>query len=144
MRRKRRQPKLPLTEESERRVDAWQALSDLFLDIEHDDADRQRIARQLQATGFSPALLQHILWREVYPVLHLNLRCVSGVWTGFRREWLRKKMRPDFGPVRSPGRIRRWLGRLCERLPGGSVPRQVRIEWERVCEYMPEEFRKMP
>jgi hypothetical protein len=34
------------------------------------------------------------------PVLHPNLRSVTGVWTGWSREWLRAHLQPSAGPSR--------------------------------------------
>lgn len=71
------------------RMDAWLALSELFLDTTLDDGDIAAIVRQLQATGLAPGELEHIYEEEVAPVCWHNLLALpGGAWTGFRKEAL--------------------------------------------------------
>ena len=58
----------PPSEDLERRRPAWEALSDLFLDTELQDADLPYIARVIVASGYAEAEVEQILYREVYPV----------------------------------------------------------------------------
>ena len=73
----------------EARVTAWLALSELFLDTEHDDGDIARIGTALAGTGFDVDTLEKIYENEVAPVCWRNLSGVpGGAWAGFDREWL--------------------------------------------------------
>ena len=110
------------------RLAAWQALSELFLDTELDDADIAAIARRLDATGFSVPELERIYEQEVAPVCWRNLRALpGGAWTGFEQKWL----------VEAIQRHRASRGVL-DRLPGVSRLRLrrstalSRVDWERV------------
>lgn len=71
------------------RLTAWQALSELFLDTELDDADIASIARRLRSTGLSTSELEQIYQEEVAPVCWRNAQAVpGGVWTQFDPGWL--------------------------------------------------------
>jgi hypothetical protein len=73
----------------EARVAAWLALSELFLDTEHDDGDIARIGAALADSGFDITELEKIYENEVAPVCWRNLNGVpGGAWAGFDREWL--------------------------------------------------------
>ena len=107
---------------------AWLALSELFLDTEHDDRDIARISADLAGTGFNVGELENIYENEVAPVCWRNLSAVpGGAWAGFDREWLirtiseyRQKTRlADHVPVLKRLRIRRYTA-------------LSRDEWERV------------
>jgi hypothetical protein len=76
------------TDEIERRLNVWQALSDLFLDTEIDSATYKYIAKAVVESQYRPEEIKHILWQEVFPVLESNLRSVAGVWDGYPRDWL--------------------------------------------------------
>jgi hypothetical protein len=78
----------------EERAPIWIALSELFLDTELQDDDRERIAKTLAASPYSEKKLEEILRFEVTPVLKANLRCVAGEWSGFDEAWMREKMTP--------------------------------------------------
>jgi hypothetical protein len=67
----------------ERRRPVWSALSELYLDTELDDRDHERIAAVLIDSGYSTGQLEEILYRELHPVLHMNLLSVAGEWAGF-------------------------------------------------------------
>ena len=110
------------------RVAAWQALSELFLDTELDDADISAIARRLDATGFSVPELERIYEQEVAPVCWRNLRALpGGAWSGFEKKWLVEAIQRQRG---SRG--------VLDRLPGVSRLRLrrltalSRVDWERV------------
>jgi len=71
-----------------RRLPAWCALSELFVDTEFDEATARSIARQLQTTGFDEAALDLMLRREVAPVFVRNV--FAGNWTGWKAEDVRE------------------------------------------------------
>ena len=110
------------------RMDAWLALSELFLDTALDDDDITAIVRQLKATGLAPADIEHIYEEEVAPVCWHNLLALpGGAWTGFRKEAL---VRAIVTQLRRPPwlhdvhfirrlRIRRWTA-------------MSRSDWQRV------------
>jgi hypothetical protein len=99
------------------RVAAWEALSELFLDTSHDDADIAAIARRLRATGLALSEIERIYEEEVAPACWRNLRAVpGGAWAGFDQAWLfdavcreASAARPlhAWTPIRR-WRIRRW------------------------------------
>ncbi len=97
---------------------AWEALSDLYLDTDV-DALRPSVARRLAALPLSLDEIEHILLREVHPVLCANLLAVAGVWTAFDPDWLaatiqRHRARP------------KWR-RLADRFLRGEAQRQWRL-----------------
>lgn len=108
----------PAAEDLDHRRPVWEALSTLFLDTDT-LLLRDWRARQLVASPYSIAQLEHILIDEVYPVLRWNLLSVAGVWDGFDLPWLEQQI---LRRLRSPWR--RWhrlhLGRL-------TVPKES--EW---------------
>jgi hypothetical protein len=76
--------KPPPAPDAAARQRAWQVLSNLFLDTELDDAAIEAMARDLRATGFTPAELQHLYEHEVAPVCWRNLLVLpGGEWAGF-------------------------------------------------------------
>jgi len=66
-----------------RRVPAWHALSDLFVDTELQGHDHHHIADVILQAGFSSDEAEAILRMEVAPVFHTNLRSVAGEWAGW-------------------------------------------------------------
>lgn len=94
------------------RIDAWQALSDLFLDTTLDDADIASIARRLHQTGIAVADLERIYEDEVAPVCWRNLTAVpGGEWVGFSRDWLVARIGAHLATHRAGHRhswLRRW------------------------------------
>lgn len=66
----------------------WVALSELWLDTELSEDDLRRIARVLADSGLSLDELRRVYLVEVAPVVHPNLLCVAGEWTGFDEAWL--------------------------------------------------------
>lgn len=117
----------------EKRFPVWEALSDLFLDTELDEAAHQYISKVILASGYAPEEIHNILWKEVFPAVGDNLRCVAGEWAGFDREWLKERIllvkaqqSPSFSGV---GLI--------------SVKALIDItrqEWAAVCYHLPSEF----
>jgi hypothetical protein len=105
--------------ELERRRPVWEALSELYLDVELQSEDHQRIARVLSASGYSEFELEQILRREVGPLLFVNLLSVAGEWTGFDLGWLEASI------LRSERR-RDWL----QWLPAAVSFRMVRHDWD--------------
>jgi hypothetical protein len=118
-------------EELERREPVWVALSDLFLDAELQEHDFRHIARILAESGYADDELQHILFREVFPVCIGNLRHPAGVGGGFSPEWVKEHVSrnvphatPDL-PLSPPDR---WM---------------VEQEWQRVMRLLPDARRRV-
>ena len=82
----------PPAEDLDRRRKAWLALSDLFLDTELGELERDGLARVLAALGYTPEELRAILRDEVYPVCAPNLLAVTGNWSGFDLDWLEPRI----------------------------------------------------
>jgi hypothetical protein len=70
------------------RLKVWSALSNLFLDNELQETDREFICNQLAQTSYTLSEIERILWNELYPILKYNLISVAGEWAGFDEEWL--------------------------------------------------------
>lgn len=87
----------------ETRLSLWEAFSDFFLDTELTDVSFRHAARVIEQSGLSVAEAEAVLWNEVFPVLHVNLRSVAGEWAGWSREWLNTHLRPSTGPARRTG-----------------------------------------
>lgn len=75
-------------EEFERRRPVWMAVSEFWLDTELDDADFERIAGVMRASGYSLEELYAIYADELAPHLWPSLLSVAGPWAGFDEEWL--------------------------------------------------------
>lgn len=101
-----------------RRLKAWSALSDLFLDAELADENCARIARLVAETGYATDDVQEILRQEVFPVLAPNLMDVAGVWDGWPEGWLLENIKVSHSSER-------------HRL-SGSVVREIADCWARV------------
>nr|WP_156924892.1 hypothetical protein [Marinomonas ushuaiensis] len=43
-------------------------------------------------SGFKQEEVHNILWKEVFPAVGDNLRCVAGEWAGFNSEWLKERI----------------------------------------------------
>jgi len=71
-----------------KRLNIWRALSELFLDTEIDNVTYHYILRTLSENNCSLVEAEKILWREVCPVLKINLNCITGVWDGWPDSWL--------------------------------------------------------
>jgi hypothetical protein len=79
----------------------WEALSDLFVATDVTRTRRWRV-RTLAASPYSVAELEQILIDEVYPICHVNLWSVAGVWAGFDQYWLEHQI---LRRLRSPLRV---------------------------------------
>ncbi len=115
-----------------KRLPVWEALSDLFLDTEVDEIAHKYIARVIIESGFKQEEIHNILWKEVFPAVGDNLRCVAGEWAGFDSEWLKERILSviqEQPSLSSYGII--------------SVEAVVDItkeEWSKVCSYLPKDF----
>lgn len=74
--------------EIDRRRPVWVALSELYLDTELQPSDHERIADAIIASGYSIVEVEHILRREVGPIVSVNMLSVAGEWAGFDEDWL--------------------------------------------------------
>jgi hypothetical protein len=117
---------MALTDEIERRLNIWQALSELFLDTEIDGATYQYIARTVVGSGYSRSTVKYILWQEVFPVLESNLREVAGVWEGYSRDWLRKNLRI--------------AAKTLPPFSSADIINEINFCWERACKFLPSEY----
>jgi hypothetical protein len=108
----------------EDRLPLWRAYAEFFLDTEIDECTFAYVARTVAESGLSPIEAEAVLWNEVFPVLHTNLRNHLGVWDGWPDEWLLANLRIASGPaVRSGPRaeiaeIERCWKRMCAHWPG--------------------------
>jgi transposase-like protein len=75
-------------EEVEDRQIVWEAVSELWLDIELNDADLAYIAAILQGTKYSKMELQKIYQYEVAPAVFHNLLKKDGEPVAFNCDWL--------------------------------------------------------
>lgn len=66
----------------------WVALSNFYLDKELQNHDFKFIATKIKESPYSFDEVKQIDKQEVFPVLHLNLLSVAGVWNGFDEDWL--------------------------------------------------------
>lgn len=114
------------TEEIERRLNVWQALSELFLDAELDTTTYTYISRAVIDSGYSANEIRSILWNEVFPVLESNLRNVTGVWEGYPREWLRQHL--TISSFTAPV------------LSSPEVAGDIKSCWVKVCQHLPSEY----
>jgi len=74
--------------EIERRRPVWIALSELYLDTELQPADRQLISDAIVDSGYTIDDIEHILCRELGPVLGMNMLSAAGEWEAFDPDWL--------------------------------------------------------
>lgn len=121
--------------EIEKRLPVWEALADLFLDTELDETTHRYIASVVSESGFKPEEIHTILWREVFPGVGDNLRCVAGEWADFDPQWLKERI------------LSVMSGETKSLSYGGIIPVKTlrditQKEWEKVCHYLPEDFRK--
>jgi hypothetical protein len=107
------------------RLKLWRALSDLFLDTEIDETTYAYIARVVLETGYTVQEAQDILWGEVFPVLHLNLKSVAGEWAGWPDDWLLERLSVRKGPVKKPR---------------GYIAKEIDRCWKQVANRLPAEF----
>ena len=107
-----------------RRLTAWTALANLFLDTEHTEEIRHCLARDLRETGYSLAELEVILRHEVAPVFGGNLLSMAGEWALWGEDEVEPIMRREF-----LARSRLSLG---QRLKGRLAYPLARPEWDRI------------
>ncbi|WP_350283753.1 hypothetical protein [Nitrosomonas sp.] len=81
----------PAAEDLAARQPVWEALSDMFLDMDT-SLSRQWRADQLARSPYSIEQLEFILVNEVYPICKYNLLSMAGEWAGFDPEWLKEKI----------------------------------------------------
>ena len=110
--------------EIEKRLPAWHALSDLFLDTELQPTGYRHIARVLGSSGYSPAELRAILDEEVAPVFVSNLLSVAGEWAGWGEE--------DVCELMLHSLRRRWRLPLLSWLKRRIHRRHVAEEWAKI------------
>ncbi len=97
-------------EQLDRRRPVWITLSELWLDTEHDEAARERMAEALARSEFDERELRAIHDSEVAPAVADNLQSVAGEWNGFDPQWLEERCRA--AAERRPGVV----GKLLERM----------------------------
>ena len=107
-----------------RRLTAWTALANLFLDTEHTDEIRQCLARDLRETDYSLAELEEILRHEIAPVFGGNLLSMAGEWALWGEDEVGPIMQREF-----VGRSRLTLG---QRLKGRLSYPMALPEWKRI------------
>jgi len=110
--------------EIERRLPVWHAFADLFLDTRLPPAVYARIARALNASGYSKTELRRILDEEVAPAFAFNLLDVAGEWA----MWEEAEVREIMLAWLSAGSPRAGLGWLKKRL----LRRHLAREWTRL------------
>lgn len=108
----------------EDRLPLWRAYSEFFLDTEIDEPTCAYIARTVAESGLSRSEAEAVLWNEVFPALHANLRNHLGVWDGWPDEWLLAHLRIASGPAVRSG-------------PRATVAEIERC-WNRMRAYWPE------
>ena len=106
-----------------RRRPLWIALSDLWLDTELQDRDRDFIARAMLDSGYDRDTLERIMAEEVAPVVYRNLYSVAGEWTGFDPDWLCAEI---LAGLRRRGPLGRWWLRRRRAL----MTRIMRDDWQ--------------
>ncbi len=120
-------------EEIKRRLPIWEALSELFVDTELNEASYQYIAKTIKQSDFEPKEIDHILWYEVLPGVGDNLRCITGEWSGFEQGWLKERILKVLSSQLKPFKE---YGTL-------SVKSLVDItlnELSKVCQHLPSEY----
>ncbi|MFC4452242.1 DUF7079 family protein [Deinococcus sonorensis] len=96
-------------QELQRRRPVWDALSELFLDNELDEAALQFVVRTLRAAGYDAGDWLAILRHEVAPVVGGNLLTVAGEWAGFDPAWLEQRILARASGPSLEGRLALWL-----------------------------------
>jgi hypothetical protein len=119
----------PAAEDVDRRRPVWEALSDLFLDTELNEGYYRHVACRIVDSGYTPAEIDEILWKEVFPIIECNLRHPCGEWAGFPGERLQSAI----------------LNPAVERQSASQQPRTARMireVWPEVYQYLPKEFQQ--
>lgn len=116
-----------------RRRWVWQAVSDLFLDEEPDDADLRAIARTAAECEYSTEELEAIYRQEVAPALAFNALSTAGVWGYFDTEWLE-------GRILRCNALGYWITRLTI---APLVTQLLSNKWKRIKSFMTEECQRV-
>ncbi len=74
------------------RLPIWEAIAELWLDVEMKTGEIKYIAQRLAQSKYSMAELEGILLYEVAPVVHLNLRDTEGEQRSFPIHWLQDEI----------------------------------------------------
>lgn len=83
----------PLSEaEIKRRLPAWVAMSDTFLDTELSEGSYRRIASVIVASGISRDEAVTIYREDVVPAFAINLLSTAGEWTGWPDDYVRERV----------------------------------------------------
>ncbi len=75
-----------------RRLPAWCALAELFLDTELQPADYDRIVDALLAADLSVCSAERILLEEVAPAFMANILGIAGEWSGWREDFVKERV----------------------------------------------------
>lgn len=98
------------------REDAWELLSELFVDTERSEDDLVLLARRLKGVGYSLEDLDYFLKKEVAPIAGrwMQYPGAIGAWPGFDRDDLEIRIREN---LQRPWyrRQRVWLARSVRR-----------------------------
>ena len=105
------------------RAIVYGAISDLFLDTQHDEAFLEELAAIIAESPFSMDELDVIYADEVAPSLWRNLLSTAGEWAGFDVRWLARE-----ASRYRHSRARR--GTLLRRLRRWIVTAMTRDAWE--------------
>jgi len=88
----------------------WQAMSELFLDTELDDAQCRSIAARLAVSGYGVDELRAIMEEDVAPALASNLVDIAGEWAGWSEAEVAEAVARSKIGLRWPKRLRvRWV-----------------------------------
>lgn len=120
----------PIDDAAQRLRTARAALSELFLDQELDEGDRDRLCEVLAATGLDLATLDRVYAEELEPLLAGNLQSPAGEWAGFDIDELEARIRERQGQ----GHGWRRLIEQSRKIIGGVSP--ARDEWVKLREML--------
>lgn len=118
-----------------KRLPVWEALSGLFLDTEVDEITHKSIARIIMKSGFKQDEVHNILWKEVFPAVGDNLRCVAGEWGGFNSEWLKERILSITSVTREQPTLSSY-----GIISVATVIDITKEEWSKVCSFLPKDF----
>lgn len=77
--------------ELKNRKPIWQALSNLYLDVELQTEDFKEIAAVFNESAYTIEEIRKIDLYEVFPLLQLNLLSMAGEWAGFDEDILEEE-----------------------------------------------------
>ena len=112
-------------------------MSELYLDVEHDDSLLKRVAHRLAETQHTVEGLERILFAEVHPVCCWNMRLPAGEWITFDKQWLVSRIEEELARPPASG----WIKRLAEKRRRREIAELedwIRPEWERVASLIQE------